>query len=77
VVALNLERHCRRTAISCGRTSAGSLLYDYDGFTALNAAFLRDGAFVYVPERADIPVHLHVLHVTTAPMGPSSHTHGP
>ena len=39
--------------------------HDYDGFTALNTAFLQDGAFVYVPEGAEIPVHLHVLFVTT------------
>jgi Fe-S cluster assembly protein SufD len=37
----------------------------YDGFTALNTAFLRDGAFVLVPEGTEVPVHLHVLHVTT------------
>ncbi|HET8944599.1 MAG TPA: Fe-S cluster assembly protein SufD [Dehalococcoidia bacterium] len=39
--------------------------FDYDGFTALNTAFLRDGAFVLVPDGAEIPVHLHVLFVTT------------
>jgi Fe-S cluster assembly protein SufD len=39
--------------------------YHYDGFTALNTAFLRDGAFVLVPDEAEIPVHLHVLFVTT------------
>lgn len=43
---------------------------DYDGFTSLNTAFLRDGAFVFVPEGADVPVHLHVLFVTTRADGP-------
>lgn len=42
----------------------------YDGFTALNTAFLRDGAFVLVPDGAEIPVHLHVLFVTTRADGP-------
>ncbi|MDO8616440.1 MAG: Fe-S cluster assembly protein SufD [Dehalococcoidia bacterium] len=38
--------------------------YDHDGFTALNAAFLRDGAFVYVPDGQEIPTHIHLLFVT-------------
>ncbi len=44
--------------------------FDYDGFTALNTAFLRDGAFVLVPDEAEVPVHLHVLFVTTSAGGP-------
>ncbi len=70
VVALNLEAalssHGDLVKEHLGRLAP----YEYDGFTALNTAFLRDGAFVYVPERADIPVHLHVLYVTTAADGP-------
>jgi Fe-S cluster assembly protein SufD len=65
VTALSLE-----TALS----SHGDLVHehlsrlapaDYDGFTALNTAFLRDGAFIQVPPGAEIPVHLHVLYVST------------
>ena len=44
--------------------------FDYDGFTALNTAFLGDGAFVYVPDGAEIPVHLHLLFVTTRAQEP-------
>jgi len=35
-----------------------------DAFLALNAAFLRDGAFVHVPKGADAGL-IHVLHVST------------
>jgi Fe-S cluster assembly protein SufD len=40
--------------------------YDYDGFTALNTAFLTDGAFVYVPDGAEVTTHLHIVYATTA-----------
>jgi len=40
--------------------------YDYDGFTALNTAFLTDGAFVYVPDGAEVTTHLHIVYLTTA-----------
>jgi Fe-S cluster assembly protein SufD len=45
--------------------------HDYDGFTALNTAFLGEGAFVLVPDEAEIPVHLHVLFVSTRADGPT------
>ena len=35
-------------------------------FTALNTAFLREGAFVHVPARLVLPEPVHVLFVTTA-----------
>ena len=35
-------------------------------FTALNTAFLREGAFVHVPARVELPAPVHVLFVTTA-----------
>ncbi len=38
--------------------------YDYDGFTALNTAFLHDGAFVYVPEGQEVATHIHLLFVS-------------
>ena len=38
--------------------------YDYDGFTALNTTFLRDGAFVYVPEGQEVATHIHLLFVS-------------
>ena len=34
---------------------------DYDGFTALNTAFLRDGAFVRAPREESIAVPVHVV----------------
>ena len=40
--------------------------YDYDGFAALNTAFLRDGAFVYVPDGQEISAHIHLLFVSTS-----------
>ena len=39
---------------------------DYDGFTALNTAFVTDGAFVYVPDGAEVSTHLHIVYATTA-----------
>ncbi len=39
--------------------------YDYDGFTALNTAFLREGAFVYVPANTTVRAPLHIIFVTT------------
>jgi Fe-S cluster assembly protein SufD len=38
--------------------------FDYDGFTALNTAFLSDGAFVYVPDGAEVATHLHIVYAT-------------
>ena len=40
--------------------------YDYDGFTALNTAFLRDGAFIYVPDGHQLSTHIHILFVSTS-----------
>jgi len=71
VVALNLEQ-ALETHEDIVREHLGKYTpYDYDGFTALNTAFLHDGAFVYVPDGAQIPVHLHVLYVTTETGGPA------
>jgi Fe-S cluster assembly protein SufD len=43
---------------------------DYDGFTALNTAFLRDGAFVYVPGGVRVASHLHVVYATSGAAEP-------
>ena len=39
--------------------------FEDDGFTALNTAFLRDGAFVHVPEGVSFQSPLHLIFVTT------------
>ncbi|HET9492300.1 MAG TPA: Fe-S cluster assembly protein SufD [Methylomirabilota bacterium] len=44
---------------------------DGDGFTALNAALWRDGAFVLVPAGAVVPAPLHLVFVATAPAAPT------
>jgi Fe-S cluster assembly protein SufD len=36
-----------------------------DGFTALNTAFLQDGAFVHVPDGRSAPALVHLLFITT------------
>jgi Fe-S cluster assembly protein SufD len=36
---------------------------DENGFTALNAAFMQDGAFLYVPDNTDLPEAIHLLYV--------------
>lgn len=40
--------------------------FDDEAFTALNTAFLRDGAFVAVPDGASFPFPIHVIFVTTS-----------
>ncbi len=73
VVALNLEE-ALATHGDLVRRHLGQLApHDYDGFTALNTAFLRDGAFIYVPDGADISLHLHVLYLSTGPDAVISH----
>jgi len=43
----------------------GSLLTsDANGFAALNAAFIRDGAFVYVPKNTAVETPIHFLFLT-------------
>jgi len=36
---------------------------DENGFTALNAAFMQDGAFLHVPDNTDLPEAIHLLYV--------------
>lgn len=36
-----------------------------DGFTALNTAFVQDGAFVHIPDGSRAPAPLHLIFVTT------------
>ena len=38
--------------------------FEDDGFTALNTAFLRDGAFVHVPAGRSLPAPLHLVFVS-------------
>ena len=40
--------------------------FQEDGFTALNTAFLGDGAFIHVPEGCDAGPVVHLVFVTTA-----------
>ncbi|HLE55409.1 MAG TPA: Fe-S cluster assembly protein SufD [Thermoplasmata archaeon] len=40
--------------------------FDKHAFTALNAAFFQDGAFVHVPKGAVVEEPIHLLHVSTA-----------
>ena len=70
VVALNLAEALSSHGDTVRKYLGQLATHDYDGFTALNTAFLGDVAFVYVPDGAEIPVHLHVLFVTTRADGP-------
>ena len=51
-----LERHLTRYAE-----------LDEDGFTALNTAFLSDGAFIHVPDDVEASSAVHLLFVSTGP----------
>ena len=42
-----------------------------NGFTALNTAFVSDGAFVHLPEGADLATPVHLVFVSTADAAPS------
>ena len=39
--------------------------FDDDGFTALNTAFLRDGAFIHLPDDTSLESPVHVVFVAT------------
>jgi Fe-S cluster assembly protein SufD len=45
--------------------------FEEDGLAALNTAFVRDGAFVYLPRGAVIEEPIHLLFVAFAPHGPT------
>jgi Fe-S cluster assembly protein SufD len=40
--------------------------FDDDGFTALNTAFIRDGAFIHLPDDTSLKNPVHVVFVATA-----------
>lgn len=44
---------------------------DYDGFTALNTAFIEDGAFIYVPDDASVKTHIQLVFVTVSDREPA------
>ncbi len=49
--------------------------YENHAFTALNTAFLRDGAFVYVPKGQALVEPLHLLFVSTTAAGEATVAH--
>ncbi len=51
-----------------------SAAFGDEAFTALNTAFLRDGAFISLPDGASFPFPVHVVYVTT-PRGQPTVTH--
>tara|TARA_R110001592_G_scaffold106768_6_gene299349 strand:+ start:262 stop:1581 length:1320 start_codon:yes stop_codon:yes gene_type:complete len=53
---------------------ANKILQDRNAFTALNTAFLHDGAFVYVPKKVALETPVHLLFVSTSGMvGAAAH----
>lgn len=48
------------------RQHTHTILQDRNAFTALNTAFLHDGAFVYVPKKVTLDVPVHLLFVSTS-----------
>jgi Fe-S cluster assembly protein SufD len=45
-----------------------------NSFTALNTAFVQDGAFLYVPEGVEMPVAVHLLFLSVGDNRPGLHT---
>lgn len=39
--------------------------YEHTGFTALNTAFIHDGAYIYVPDGKTVEAPIHVIYVST------------
>jgi Fe-S cluster assembly protein SufD len=67
VRAMSLGRAWREEGPLLERHLAGlAPLAGADGFVALNTAFLRDGAFVYLPEGVTADSPLHLLFLTTS-----------
>ena len=48
------------------------LPYQQQGFAALNTAFLKDGAFIYIPPNTELEVPIHLLFVSRAGAQPSA-----
>ena len=46
---------------------------DNSGFTALNAAFLHDGAFVHIPSGVSVPEPIYLLFISTAEHAAMTH----
>lgn len=44
---------------------AKSVNYDFNGFTALNTAFIGEGAFLFIPKEVKIETPIHLLYVST------------
>lgn len=61
----NLAEAVRANGAVVERHLAQHAAFDDDAFAALNTAFLRDGAFVHVPEGASLQSPLHLIFVTT------------
>lgn len=51
----------------------GRLIFAQDGFSALNTAFLHDGAFVYIPDGTMLDHPLHFIFVSTETVDPAMH----
>ena len=47
------------------------LPYQQQGFAALNTAFLKDGAFIYIPQGTQLEAPIHLLFVSTAGKHPT------
>ncbi|MBI4298199.1 MAG: Fe-S cluster assembly protein SufD [Chloroflexi bacterium] len=56
-----LEKHLARHAT-----------FDDDGFTALNTSFLRDGAFIHIPEGESVQAPIHLIFIATGSDRPSA-----
>jgi Fe-S cluster assembly protein SufD len=51
----------------------GRLIRAEDAFSALNTAFLHDGAFLYIPDGTVVDQPLHLIFITTSTADPSMH----
>ena len=52
----------------------GRLVKIEDPFTALNTAFVQDGAFLYVPDGVDVPEAIHLLFLSAGTDAPTLQT---
>jgi len=72
VAAGSLRRAIQSPLARVVKTHLGSCLQARNAYTALNTAFLQDGAFVYVPKNILVETPIHIIALTIPGQEPSA-----
>ncbi|MBI3579722.1 MAG: Fe-S cluster assembly protein SufD [Ignavibacteriales bacterium] len=65
VIVESLATALKNSPDLVGKHLAKYSKYDENAFTALNAAFLQDGAFIYIPDGIALEQPVHLLYIST------------